>query len=239
MTVNKLNELESLIFGYSCFDSGLEESVVVWLSELNKLATNYPLLNISNLISSSSNLIIAYNDLVRKSSILHTQFDDLKSEHLTLESKFNLEKDARRSVLNDSFKMQEECATESDSLHCKINSLNTSLKKSLDTHSNLSNENSSLHEQMSVLHTQVDSLKATISELRSCKTNLTDSLNSCIAEKNVMYEDKWLSDDIMQSFVQCCQYSISHKENIIIVSPSVCHLIKLSKSDDVALHNLI
>ncbi|KAG8276956.1 SUMO1 sentrin specific peptidase 8 [Homalodisca vitripennis] len=184
------------------------------------------------ILSALGALIKAYDEIADNRNSLKSINNELNCEVAFLKAKLDSEKESRMNDLNDSFKTLDISQAEIEVLQGAVHSLNDKLKLSQLKSKNLEAENLSLSERIDDLDSQVSALKTKTDELTSCRDGLVNSLNNLRSKSNDWDKRRWLDDGNLKYFIDACDKSLVNRDDILIIDPSVTHLLKLSCMED-------
>ncbi|KAG8289788.1 SUMO1 sentrin specific peptidase 8 [Homalodisca vitripennis] len=228
----KMPSVDLIVNNTRNLDDEMEMVVLSLLSELNRISVNFTDVNLSKILSALGALIKAYDEIADKRNSLKSINNELNCEVAFLKAKLDSEKESRINDLNDSFKTLDISQAEIEVLQGAVHSLNDKLKLSQLKSKNLEAENLSLSERIDDLDSQVSALKTKTDELTSCRDGLVNSLNNLRSKSNDWDKRRWLDDDNLKYFIDACDKSLVNRDDILIIDPSVTHLLKLSCMED-------
>lgn len=227
---NDLLILDSILNNTTNLNPEAEDQVLALVSECKKIYVNTPEAQLSRIVAILQSLIKLLDISFVNINSLETEVSNLQSNVLLLKDKLDSEKEARITVLNDSFGIQDLAIMERNKLQDKITQLQEKLKVSQFTIRNLTIDNKSINDHIDVLKYEIDSYKLKISELEKFNKSLAESIKShkpniSTAEWN---KSRWVDDSLLQTYFDECQSSVSHRNDVLMIGPSVAQFIKLN-----------
>lgn len=99
-----------------------------------------------------------------------------------------------------------------------------------------SSQSNTLSKRLSSIQKELDTCKAENQELNNCKERLLNSIKTLKHKSNEWSKYRWLDDDIITCFVQALQHSVTGRDDVLMVDPSISHLIKLCDPSDLDMH---
>lgn len=212
----------------------MEVLILSLISKFRILSINNPYLNLTEIWQQIVDFIKLYENLVSENSHNVDDKNELQCELLLLRDKLLSEKESKLNVMNDSFKLQELSQSEYDSLKNDHLKLSAKVKLFESKCKDLINENTMLTERITGLEAELQKFKQKTVDLVSSRNSLLKKIEMSTTDS--WNKRRWLDDDTIQQYVTACQENLRDRDDVLIIGPSLAHLVKLGSSDDVALH---
>lgn len=239
-TSNRCNKtIENILKDVNNLDDGSELYVSNICTDLNKIRTNYPDINIGQLDIAISKLIASLNEAMAENIAVKRSADTYRIQIEVLESKLHEEKGRRIADFNDSINIQESIIEEKDTLlneidnlKSKISSIKNNLSHSYELNKSLEISIAEKNNEISDLNLRVNECNKQIINLNTLYNNIKLQLKQ--TEERSWHSSRWLDDNILNSYFQA--FSESHSSSLsktIFFGPSLTEIIKHGDPKDI------
>lgn len=227
-------ELDSILNNITYFDDVLEEITLSLFNDLRTISVNYPNINFDQTWLALAKLLGCMDNQFKVNLNLESNIDSLNCEIDVLKHKLGSVKETWRSDLNDSFQQYDQCLLEREVQDNKLTKLTTEIHQIKLKSEQLRIENKSLNEQILALKTDLSKSTLGLNNLKDTNNRLIKCLQN--NSNNHASKLKWLDDVTLQHLMDSCVNSLNGRDDVVVIGPSLSHLIKLSDCSTVLAH---
>jgi len=203
--------------------------------ELNCLSNSHSDVDLEGVSARVTQLLETFEALNETLENAESAMESAKCEVHHLSRELDREKRLRRDELNNSLKVQDVFDEEKQSFEIKLKELTSAIRGRDSQIAALEDEKTSLARRIKVLDEAVTRLEDRNDQLSSKLTAVSDQLRAnrrALAERNNSVYDKWIDDDIINSYF----YEMSNcgsKDDILFLGPAQTQSIKLGSVESV------